>query len=397
MIHRLYSKPQPASFSVAHLQWVILLLGFTAQALLAVELQVPPPPPVEAKAYAIQDFDSGYLLASNNADQRMEPASLTKIMTAYVVFNELREKHLRLEDTTQISKTAQQASYGGSRMFVQSGSQVTIESLIKGMIIQSGNDASIALAEHIAGSESTFANLMNEHAKRLGMTSSHFVNSSGLPDPNHYTTANDLLRLVRALITEYPQYYTWFSQQEFTFNNISQPNRNILLTQDLGVDGIKTGHTASAGYCYAVSAKRNHMRLNAIILGADSQKQRFQAGRSLLNYGFRFYNTYPLYTAQQSLHQQRLWYGADQQINLGVAQPIYLTIPRGQYKNLSAAIDVDSTITAPITKGTSYGTLRITLADKLLVEQPLVALADIPLGALWQRARDSLLQQLGSQ
>lgn len=378
-----------------HPIWLIglLALGLSKPAA-AIELQVAPPT-IEAKAFSLQDTDSGYTLASNNADQRLEPASLTKIMTAYVVFHELKEKHLRLEDTTQISKAAQQASQGGSRMFVQSGTQVRIEELLQGMIVQSGNDASIALAEHIAGSESTFANLMNEHAKRLGMTNTHFMNSSGLPDPAHYTTANDLLRLVRAVINEFPQYYHWFSQQEFTFNNITQPNRNVLLSQDLGVDGMKTGHTNTAGYCYAVSAKRNHMRLAAVILGAASAKQRFQAGRSLINYGFRFYNTYPLYTAQQALHQQRVWQGAEKYLNLGIDKPIFITIPRGQYSKLSASLSLDNTITAPVTKGNVYGSLQIRLEDKVLLEQPLIALADVPVGAWWQRTRDNLLQMIG--
>ncbi|HHO67602.1 MAG TPA: D-alanyl-D-alanine carboxypeptidase, partial [Gammaproteobacteria bacterium] len=262
-------------------------------------MPVPQAPAVKARAYLVEDFHSGQTIAAKNPDQRIEPASITKLMSAYVVFQEIRNGTLSLEDKVQISEKAWRTP--GSRMFVEVGTQVSVADLMKGMIIQSGNDATVALAEKVAGTEASFASLMNHHAKRLGMDGSHFVNSTGLPDPQHYTTARDIARVARALIAEFPEYYQWYSERQFTYNGITQYNRNKLLWRDESVDGIKTGHTDSAGYCLVTSAKRDGMRLISVVLGTKSEEARADASQALLNYGFRFFETHKLYDANSKL------------------------------------------------------------------------------------------------
>ncbi|MBF6057158.1 MULTISPECIES: D-alanyl-D-alanine carboxypeptidase family protein [Thiomicrorhabdus] len=349
---------------------------------------VPSPPAIAGKAYLLIDINSGYVLASKEPDKPVEPASLTKIMTGYVVINELRNGNLHLDDMVSISQKAWKMP--GSKMFIEVGKQVSVHDLIKGMVIQSGNDASVALAEHIAGSEEVFAQLMNKYAKSLGMTGTHYVNATGLPNPDHYTTARDLAILTKALITKFPEEYEWYSQKKFTYNGITQYNRNKLLWQDPTVDGLKTGHTESAGYCLVSSAKREDMRLISVILGTASAKMRIQETQKLLNYGFRFFETHKLYNAQQRLNDVKVWEGTRDLIGIGLKDDLYVTIPRGQYKNLKIESSIQPQIKAPIQNLQELGTLHVSLGDKTLVERPLVALADVEEGSFFKKVLDQL-------
>lgn len=353
------------------------------------EISTPPPPNIEAKAYILQDYHTGKVLAENNADARLAPASLTKIMTVYVVFKEISNGHLHLDDLATISEKAWKTS--GSRMFLELGIQVKVEDLLKGVIIQSGNDASVALAEHVAGNEATFADMMNQHAVRLGMTNSHFKNSDGLPVEDHYTSARDLATLTAALIKEFPDFYLWFSQKEFTFNKITQQNRNTLLSRDESVDGVKTGFTDDAGYCLVASAIREDMRLISVVLGAKNAKARANENQTLLNYGFRFYESHRLYQGKTPLNEARIWKGASKTIPLGVAEDIYATIPRRQYKDLKAVITVDKKITAPVAEGAKLGSVKVTLNDAVIVDKDLIALKAVDKGNIFQRLYDSAL------
>lgn len=349
---------------------------------------IPAPPSVAARAYVLMDFHSGDILAQNNADQRMEPASLTKLMTAYAVFKELAAGKIKLTDQATISEKAWRME--GSRSFVKVNTKVGLEDLLKGMIVQSGNDATVALAEHTAGSEESFVALMNQHAKEIGMEQSHFANSSGLPDPELYVTAADMAKLARALIREFPEYYKWYSVKEYTYNGITQYNRNKLLWRDIGVDGVKTGHTDSAGYCLVASAKQNDMRLISVVLGTESENSRAKESEQLLNYGFRFYETHALYAAGKTLSTARVWKGAGRELPLGLSEEIYVTVPRGQYKNLTAALEVDMRIIAPVGKGERHGAVKVSLGDKVLAERPLVALQDVAQGGWWRRLVDTV-------
>jgi len=279
----------------------------------------------------------------------------------------------------------------GSRMFVEVGKQVTIEDLLKGIIIQSGNDATVALAEHIAGSEETFAALMNRYAEELGLTGSHFMNSTGLPDPEHYMTARDIARLGALTIEKHPEYYKWYSQKEFTFNDITQYNRNKLLWRDESVDGIKTGHTESAGYCLATSAKKDGMRLITVVLGTSSENARADASQALLNYGFRFFETHKLYDAGAQLTSSRIWKGATDSVALGIDRDLYVTIPRGQYKSLDASMSIDNRIIAPVSAGQPLGTVQIKLGEDIVATQPLVSLQGIDEGSFLQRMIDEAM------
>jgi D-alanyl-D-alanine carboxypeptidase (penicillin-binding protein 5/6) len=276
-------------------------------------------------------------------------------------------------------------------MFIEVGSSVSVEELIKGMIIQSGNDASVALAEFVAGSEDAFVPLMNAHAKNLGMESTHFVNSTGLPDPQHYTTPRDMARLAKALIREFPEHYSLYSVKKYTYNNITQSNRNLLLYRDESVDGVKTGHTESAGYCLVASAKRKGMRLISVVMGANSEKARAQESQKLLNYGFRFFETHRLYAAGEPLKQMRIWKGETESLPLGLREELFITVPRGQYKDLQASLSVDKTIVAPAHKGQAFGTVDVRLGDELLAQRPLVALKSVNEGGLWQQVKDNVM------
>ncbi|MFA5530251.1 MAG: D-alanyl-D-alanine carboxypeptidase family protein [Thiohalomonadaceae bacterium] len=349
----------------------------------------PNAPAVAAKGYILQDFHSGHVLAEKNADERLEPASLTKLMTAYAVFHDLRSGKLQLSDTVRISRKAWRTP--GSRMFVEVDTEVPVEDLLKGMIIQSGNDASVALAEHIAGSEETFALMMNEYARDLGMLSTHFVNATGLPDAEHYSTARDLALLTRALIREFPEYYRWYSEKSYTWNKIQQYNRNRLLWSDDSVDGVKTGHTDAAGYCLVSSAQRGDMRLISVIMGTRSEEARAQESLKLLNYGYRFFETRLLYSAAQPIKTMRVWKGKEDAVPLGVAEELYVTLPRGQYDKLQASLTVERFIEAPAQKGQRYGTVNLRMGEQTIAERPLVALQEVPEGNLWRKVVDGLM------
>ncbi len=353
---------------------------------------IPKAPDISAKAYILMDYNSGKIIAKKNADMPVAPASITKVMTAFVVFSELEEGNIQLNDLVTISKKAWKTP--GSRMFINVNSKVSAEDLIQGMIIQSGNDASVALAEHIAGSEDTFAALMNQHAQELGMKNTNFMNSTGLPDPAHKTTARDLAILARALIKRFPQYYKWYSTKEFTYNKIKQSNRNKLLWWDKSVDGMKTGHTEEAGYCLLSSAKRNNMRLISVVLGTRSTDARAQETQKLLNFGFRFYESHIIYPAVKTLKKIRIYKGSKQQLAVGVASDIAVIIARGQYKNLKPTMNINTPIEAPVNKGSKLGSVEIRLNGKLLSRSPLIALETIPLGSLWQQAKDSALMMM---
>jgi len=360
----------------------------------AINVPTPPPPTLDAKSWVLMDYETAQTLADSNSNERVEPASITKVMTSYVVSAELAGGKVKMEDAVFISENAWRsggAGTEGSTSFLALNSKVPLKDLFYGMVIQSGNDAAIALAEHVAGSEATFAELMNQYAAKLGMTGTHFTNASGLPDPNHYTTAHDIALLSRALIHDYPEEYKVYAIKEFEWNGIKQHNRNSLLWRDATVDGIKTGHTKDAGFCLATSAKRGDQRLIAVVMGAPSEKQRADDNQSLLNYGFRFYETHKLYEADKPLATPELWKGATTTIALGLAPDVLVSMPRGRYKDLKASMDLPNRLIAPFTKGQQVGTLRVTLDGKPLAERPLVALADAPAAGFWGRMSDGIL------
>jgi D-alanyl-D-alanine carboxypeptidase (penicillin-binding protein 5/6) len=366
-----------------------ILLLFVASALRAEPLPVPKPPSIGAKAFILEDFDSGRIIADKDPNKPVEPASITKLMSAYAVFKELHSGNIALGDMVTISEKAWRTP--GSRMFVEVGKQVSVEDLIQGMIVQSGNDATVALAEYIAGSEDSFAALMNRHAEALGLKDTHFVNSTGLPDPQHYMTARDIALLAAAIIREFPEYYKWYSQKKFTFNDITQYNRNKLLWRDDSVDGMKTGHTDSAGYCLVTSAKKDNMRLISVVLGTDSEKARADASQALLNYGFRFYETHKLYDAGQQLATARVWEGETDTVSLGLNSPLYATVPRGQYKALAASMTINNRIMAPVNKDETLGSVQVQLGDAVIAGKNLVALQGVGEGSFWQRIVDKAL------
>jgi len=367
---------------------ISLIIAFMLPAAHAANIDAPPPPEIAARGYLLMDYDSGHVIAAEKADERLEPASLTKMMTSYVILNELKSGKASLTDEVLISEKAWRMP--GSRTFVEVGKRVSMETLLKGMIIQSGNDATVALAEHIAGSEEIFANLMNQTAAALGMNASHFVNSTGLPHADHYTNAHDMATLARALIRDFPEHYEWYSIKEFTYNGIKQYNRNKLLWQDDKVDGIKTGHTEAAGYCLVSSAKQDEMRLIAVVLGAKSENGRARESQKLLSYGFRFFETHRLYAPGEALTDVRVWKGASENVSLGLSKEMYVTIPRGQYDSLDAQMKVTPRITAPVNKGKQYGMVEVMLNGEAVATQPLVALQDVAEGGLF----DSLIDDV---
>ncbi len=376
-------------FSTVKTRFIGLFVGVIAcysASGIADSVVVPDPPQLAAKSWIMVDYDSGRVLAESNSTMRVEPASLTKIMSSYIVSRELANKRLAMSDMVTISQEAWKQE--GSRSFINVGAQVPVEVLVHGMIIQSGNDATVALAEKVAGSSEIFSQLMNEHAKRLGAKNTNFVNPTGLPHPDHYTTAEDMAKIAIAEIKEYPEIYKIYAKKEYTWNGIKQHNRNRLLWQDESVDGMKTGHTNSAGYCLVASAKRGDMRLVTVILGADSEKARIQETQKLLNYGFRFYETHQLYQANQALQQVRVWQGEADEVAIGTQQALHLTVPRGQYEKLKPVIEFQSDLVAPIQKGQTIGTLKVTLADKELANLPLVAMNDVAEGGFFKRVID---------
>lgn len=365
----------------------LLLLAFFIQVQAA---PVPSPPKLAATSYLLVDADSGRILAEKEIHKKVEPASITKMMTAYVVYKEIESGRLSMSEEVTVSKKAWRMK--GSKMFIEVGKKVSVEELMKGLIIQSGNDATVALAEHIAGSESTFADYMNQYAQQLGMSETNFVNATGWPDKNHVTTAADLVKLASALIREFPDHYEWYKEKEYTFNGIRQYNRNKLLWRDKSVDGIKTGHTETAGYCLVSSAKRDDMRLIAVVLGTKSEKSRSDVSQSLLSYGFRFYESNKLYSAGEALNTARVWKGESENLNLGLAKDLFITIPRGAYKKLDATMEVNSDIEAPIEKGQQLGQVSVKLEGKELISQPLIALQSVGKGSFWQRSKDQIIQ-----
>jgi D-alanyl-D-alanine carboxypeptidase (penicillin-binding protein 5/6) len=350
---------------------------------------VPSPPEITATGHILIDFNSGSILSEKNADGRLEPASLTKIMTAYVVMRELREGNITLVDEVPVSEKAWRTP--GSRMFIEVDTRVSVEQLLKGMIIQSGNDASVALAEHIAGSEDTFARLMNQHAKRLGMDASNFTNSTGLPHPDHYTTARDIAKVSEATIREFPEYYPWYAERVFTYNGIKQQNRNKLLWRDDSIDGVKTGHTEAAGFCLVTSALRDGMRLTSVVMGTSSENERAKQSLALLNYGFRFFETHRLYGAGEVLHRSRVWKGHKERLSMGLSRDLYITIPRGRYQDLSAGMDIKPKIMAPIAKGSEMGRVTVALEGETVADVPLIALEPIDEGGIVRFVTDSVL------
>ncbi len=365
------------------------LLGLSALARAQEPPPVPAPPRPEARSWILEDFHSARVLAAHEPRRRIEPASMTKMMTVYVALKEIHAGRLRLDDRVTVSEKAWRTP--GSRMFIEVGRQVTVEELLKGIIVQSGNDASVALAEHIAGSEDSFAGLMNRYAAALGMRDTHFANATGLPHPKHYTTVADLARLARALIRDFPEEYRWHAIRKYTYNGITQYNRNRLLWRDPSVDGIKTGHTESAGYCLAASAERDGMRLIVIVAGTKGEEARARAAQALLNWGFRFYETRRLYEAGKPVARPRVWFGAREEVPVGPARDVHVTFPRGHYRRLEPAMRLPARLEAPVAEGRALGELRVRLGGETLAEAPLVALEAVPEGSLWQRLRDRVL------
>jgi len=350
---------------------------------------IPYAPEVDARAYLLVDYASGQPLAQRDADARMEPASLTKLMTCYLVFHALKAGTLKLGDQVTISEHAWKAE--GSRTFVQVGSQVPAEVLIKGMIVQSGNDATIALAERVGGTEGAFVQLMNDYARRLGMVNTHFDDSSGLPSATHYTTARDMALLASALVRDYPEYYPWFSIREFVWNNIRQENRNGLLERDASVDGMKTGHTDSAGFCLVTSAKRQDMRVIAVVLGSGSIKGRESASAALINYGFTFYQAVTVKPRGTAVLKPRVYKTADEFYSVGPATDINIVVPRGQAGNITTTATAQRRLIAPLATSTVVGELQVAVNGKPITSVPLYPLADVPVGGLWSRLSDTVV------
>ena len=349
---------------------------------------VPAPPPVAARAWLLTDTASGQLLAAQGEHERAEPASLTKLMTAYLSFSALKAKTLQLAQTVPVSERAWRAA--GSRMFIEPGKPVTVEELIHGMIVQSGNDACIALAEAIAGSEEVFAQMMNREAQRLGMKDTSFVNSTGLSDPGHYSSAYDMALLATAVIRDFPEYYRYYSIREYRYNNITQPNRNRLLRLDPNVDGVKTGHTESAGYCLIASAKRGQRRLLSVVLGTASENVRARESQKLLNFGFQFYDSARLYDKGQTVSTVAVWKGSERVLKAGVAADVSVSVPKGMTDKVKADLVSQQPLLAPVSAGQRVGTLRVMLESKPIGEYPVVALENVAVAGFFGRAWDTV-------
>jgi D-alanyl-D-alanine carboxypeptidase (penicillin-binding protein 5/6) len=368
---------------------VVLIALFAAVQAFAADVRpLPAAPIVGASSYFVIDARTGYEIATLEPDKAVAPASLTKLMTAYAVFKALKEEQIQLSDEVTVSEKAWRAE--GSRMFIEVGKRVSVQNLLLGMIVQSGNDASIALAEHVAGSESVFAEIMNQYAQGLGMLSSNFVNVTGLPHDDHYSTARDLATLARAIIAEFPDYYEWYSVKEFTFNDIKQPNRNNLLWRDDSVDGMKTGHTDAAGYCLVSSAERDGMRVISVVLGTSSAKARIDGSQALLNFAFRFFETRLLFKAGETIATARIWKSANEFTSLGLLEDLYITVQRGTYDSLESVHNIPAVLVAPVAHGQPLAELKVSLNGDDLLSEPLRALADNPSGSIWQRTLDSV-------
>ena len=366
-------------------------LGFFAFLFpLVVLAAAPKPPSVMGKAWMLGDLSSGQVTAAQRAEERFEPASLTKLMTAYVVFGALRERKLALEQQVRVSERAWKAA--GARMYLEPRRPVTVEQLIRGMVVQSANDASVALAEALAGAEEEFARLMNREAERLGMKGTRFVNATGLPDPQQHSTAEDLYKLAAALIRDFPaEYAQYYAQKDFRYNNVTQPNRNRLLWLDPSVDGVKTGHTEAAGYCLIASSRRGGRRLLSVLLGTTSESARAQESQKLLNWGFQFFDSVKLYGAGEAVKSLEVWKGKADQVRVGVVADLFVTVPKGEAGKLKAELLSQQPLIAPLASGQRVGTLRVTLEGRPHGEYPLVALQDVPqagfLGRVWDTLR----------
>lgn len=355
----------------------------------AAAAEIPPAPPLAVKSYVLLDFNSAKPIAEQKGSDRVEPASLTKLMTAYLTFKALKNGHLQLAQTLPVSTKAWKAE--GSKMFIEPNKPVSVDELLHGMIIQSGNDASIALAEGVAGSEEAFADMMNKEAARMGMASSHFMNATGLPDPQHYTTAHDLSLLASALIQDFPdEYKRLYSVKEYTYNKITQPNRNRLLWLDPYVDGMKTGHTETAGFCLISSAKRGDSRLISVILGAPSEAARATESQKLLNYGFQFYESRLVYKSGQPISKIKVWKGSENSLDTTVKKNLYISLPKGEYDRVKATITSQQPLIAPINAGQEVGVIKFTLDDKVVAERKLVAAKNVSVAGMFGRMWDSI-------
>ena len=368
------------------LMLVLLLCG--PGALAAAGALMPSAPELGADSYVLMDARSRRVVVRNDPDKRVAPASLTKMMTAYIADREMAAGRLSMDEQVSVSVKAWQT--GGSRMFIQEGTRVSVGELMRGIIVQSGNDASVALAEHIAGSEKAFAEMMTQQASQLGMENTQFTNATGLPDPDMYTTARDLARLAIAKILDFPESYSLYSEKYYTYNGIRQPNRNRLLWRDKSVDGLKTGHTDAAGYCLVASAQRDGMRLVAVVMGAKSAEARARQAQQLLNYGFRYYATDRLYEGGEKITDARVWKGERDRIDLGLEEDLYLTYPSGSREQLEPVVEVDSVLEAPIERGTVLGDMTLSLADEALAERELVALHGVDQGGIFKRIWDAI-------
>ncbi len=367
----------------------ITVLAALLPQLAAAQIAAPAPPTLNANAYLLLDFASGRVLASQSADAALDPASITKLMTAYAVFRAIKSGQVSLDDEVLVSENAWRTP--GSRMFIEVGTRVTVRELLPGMIVQSGNDASVALAEHVAGTEATFADVMNQLARELDMTDTNYLNSTGLPAEGHVTSARDIAKLATALIREFPDYYRWYSQKEYTYNGITQGNRNALLWRDPTVDGMKTGYTESAGYCLVSSAQRDDMRLIAVVLGTKSPAARANESQALLNYGFRFFESHRLWDAGEVVSDARVWKGATDQTSLVVRDPVYVTVPRGSFASVETELELPANITAPLSTAQPVGEARAKLGIDTLVSVPIYSASDIAAGSLISTAWDELL------
>ncbi len=366
-----------------------ILAAFLALVLARAALaEAPVPPELSARAWLLMDATSGQLLASRNPDGRVEPASLTKLMTAYIAFSALKQRSLAPGQTIKVSERAWRAS--GSRMFIEPKKPVTVQELLRGMIIQSGNDACIALAETIAGSEQAFVERMNREARRIGMKDTHFSNASGLPDPDHYSTTSDLALLASVLIRDYPEYYKLYSEREYRYNDITQLNRNRLLWIDPNVDGMKTGHTESAGYCLIASARRGERRLLSVLVGAASERLRNEESQKLLNFGFQAYEAFRLYPKDQEISKLAVWKGSERTLRAGLAADLFVTVPTGTADRLQGEIVSEQPLVAPLAAGQRVGTLRVAHEGKPLGEYPVVALESVALAGLLRRTWDGI-------
>lgn len=367
--------------------YAFILFGLSAF-VQAQQILIPAPPQLAATAYLLVDAETGNVLVEHNIDEQLPPASLTKMMTSYIVTSEIAEGRLKESDLVNISVTAWKM--GGSKMFVREGTQVSVSDLLRGVIVQSGNDASVALAEHVAGGEDAFADVMNQTAELMGMTNTHFENATGWPAEGHLTTAKDLATLARAVINEHPEFYSLYAEKYFSYNGINQPNRNRLLFRDSTVDGLKTGHTKAAGYCLVASATRENMRLISVVLGTKSDEGRAAETQKLLAYGFRYFENAEIYQAGSTIESTRVWYGTTKQLAVGVADSVLLNIPRGSRKNLDANLVLNDVVEAPVALGQQLGTLKISLNGSVLTEVPVVALSAIEESGFFARMLDSI-------